>query len=147
MSPEQAEGRRVDARSDVFSFGAVLHEMLTGQAPFARPSAPSTLAAILRDEPPAIEGLPRELEILLARCLRKDPERRFQSIGDVRVTLEEIAEELASGASATRSIARPRRRPLRWAIVSLAAIVLLAGGAWLGRQLLRKAPRELTAVL
>ena len=146
MSPEQAEGRRVDARSDIFSFGAVLHEMLTGQAPFARPSAPSTLAAILRDEPPAIEGLPRELEVLLARCLRKDPERRFQSIGDVRVALEEIADELASGRSAARSTGRPRHRPRPWAIASLTAIVLLAGGAWLGRQFLRKGPRELTAV-
>jgi Tol biopolymer transport system component/predicted Ser/Thr protein kinase len=146
MSPEQAEGRRVDARSDIFSFGAVLHEMLTGQAPFARPSATSTLAAILRDEPARIEGLPRELELLLARCLRKDPERRLQSIGDVRVTLEEIADELDSGASAVRSRPKPARRLVPWAIGSLALIVLLAGGAWLARPLLRRSTRELTAV-
>jgi serine/threonine protein kinase len=75
MSPEQAEGKKVDARSDIFSFGALLYEMVTGQRAFQGASQLSTLSAILREEPkPAsqvVEGLPRELERIIARCLRK----------------------------------------------------------------------------
>ena len=80
MSPEQAEGKHVDARSDIFSFGALLFEMLTGHREFQRDSRTATLAAVLREDPKAIGELnpavPRELEKLVTRCLRKDPARR-----------------------------------------------------------------------
>lgn len=80
MSPEQAEGKKVDSRSDVFSFGSVLYEMLTGNKAFHREGRIATLAAILREEPkPAIqvnETLPPEIEQVLARCLRKDPQSK-----------------------------------------------------------------------
>jgi eukaryotic-like serine/threonine-protein kinase len=101
MSPEQAEGKQVDARSDIFSFGALLYEMVTGQRAFQGASQLSTLSAILREEPkPAsqvVEGLPRELERIIARCLRKSPERRFQDMPDLKVALEELKEESDSG--------------------------------------------------
>lgn len=81
MSPEQAEGRTVDPRSDIFSFGLVLYEMLTGQRAFRRDSKLATLAAILREEPPPPRErngrrCPLELERIVLRCLRKDPARR-----------------------------------------------------------------------
>lgn len=78
MSPEQAEGRKVDARSDVFSFGSVLYEMVTGRRPFHGETRLSTLSAILRDEPPPVHdlapGVPPEIKRLIRRCLRKDPD-------------------------------------------------------------------------
>ena len=101
MSPEQAEGKAVDARSDIFSFGALLYEMLTGKRAFGGESRMATISAVLRDEPkPASEirpGVPRELERIIARCLRKDPGRRFQQMADLRVALEEVKEESEDG--------------------------------------------------
>lgn len=134
MSPEQAEGKRVDARSDVFSFGSLVHEMLTGRVAFARESATATLAAILRDEPPPVVGIPRDLAAVLARCLRKDPARRFQSMADVRISLEEIAEALGSDTGRATASPERRRLPVVGAAVVAAALVLLATGFWLGRR-------------
>ena len=102
MSPEQAEGKKVDARSDIFSFGALLYEMVTGRRAFQGDSRLSTLSAVLREEPkPAsqiVEGLPRELERIIARCLRKSPERRPQTMADLKVALQELKEESDSGS-------------------------------------------------
>jgi len=94
MSPEQAQGFRIDARSDIFSFGAVLYEMLTGEQAFRGSSGLATLTAVLRDEPrefsrSGIEA-PQELQAVVMRCLRKDPDQRFQSIADVKSSLEQI---------------------------------------------------------
>lgn len=133
MSPEQAEGRPVDARSDVFSFGAVLYEMLAGRAAFARETTTATLAAVLRDEPEPLLGVPSELERIVARCLRKDPARRFQSAADLRVSLDEVREELDSGLRAARG-ARRRRARWVWVLAPAAAAGLVAGGLWLGRR-------------
>jgi serine/threonine protein kinase len=110
MSPEQAEGQSVDARSDVFSFGSVLYEMLTGVRAFRATSVTSTLAAIIYKEPPPareIAGpLPRDLETLLARCLRKDPARRWQSMADVKVALLDLKEDSATLLPVERNSAR-----------------------------------------
>jgi len=131
MSPEQAEGKRLDARSDVFSFGAVLYEMLTGQRAFRGDSSASTLAAVLRSEPrPASEvvpDLPREVERIVARCLRKDPARRFQHMDDLKVALQELKEESDSG---TLSAVLPRRARSRtpWILGGLALVAVLAFG-------------------
>jgi serine/threonine protein kinase len=96
MSPEQINDKRVDARSDIFSFGVLLYEMVTGRRPFRGDSTVATLSAVLRDDPrPPIDivsGLPVELDRLIRRCLVKDPERRVQCMADIRVTLLEWAE-------------------------------------------------------
>ena len=101
MSPEQAEGRKLDARSDIFSFGTVLYEMLTGRRPFAGPSRAAILSGILRDDPkpPRETGasLSPEMEKVVLRCLRKSPSRRYQTMADLKVTLEDIQEESVSG--------------------------------------------------
>jgi Tol biopolymer transport system component/serine/threonine protein kinase len=124
MSPEQAEGKKADARSDVFSFGAVLYEVVTGRMAFRGDSAAATLAAVLERDPPPprelVPGLPPDLEKLVQRCLRKDPAKRFQSMGDVALDLDEVATGLDAGR------AQPwGKRPGRW------AAWLLAGAAFL----------------
>ncbi len=138
MSPEQAEGKKVDARSDIFSFGAVLYEMVTGRRAFQGDSKLSTLSAVLREEPkPAsqiVEGLPRELERIIARCLRKSPERRFQTMADLKVALQELKEESDSGTlhAAPALLQRPGRWRV-WAVTLLAAFALGVGTLWLMR--------------
>ena len=122
MSPEQVEGKPVDARSDIFSFGAVLYEMITGQRAFRGESKISTLAAVVeKDPPPASEissSTPPEVERLIARCLRKDVNRRSQNMVDVKLALEELRDESASGKLARPAAARdPGSRRWLWPAV------------------------------
>jgi serine/threonine protein kinase len=136
MSPEQAEGKVVDARSDIFSFGAVLYEMVTGRRAFQRDSRSSTLSAIVKDQPALATGikpdLPRDLETTLNRCLRKDPNRRFQHMGDVKIALEELKEQSDSGTLPFLGRANSAK-PNPFALAAgLGAILLLSGlGAWM----------------
>jgi Tol biopolymer transport system component/predicted Ser/Thr protein kinase len=135
MSPEQTEGKKVDSRSDVFAFGSVFYEMLTGQKAFQRDSRIATLASILHDEPkPAIqinETLPPEIEQVLSRCLRKDPQRRWQNMSDLKVVLQDLKEDSESGKlrSPQAAATRRRKKPLVWlglgSMVLAAAILLL----------------------
>jgi serine/threonine-protein kinase len=94
MSPEQAQGQKIDARSDIFSFGAVLYEMLTGERAFRGNSGLATLTAVLRDDPKPFAvshvDAPEEVQEVVLRCLRKDPDQRFQSMRDVKAALEQI---------------------------------------------------------
>jgi Tol biopolymer transport system component len=133
MSPEQAQGLRVDARSDIFSFGTVLYEMVTGHRAFQGESKMSTLAAIINQEPePLPAGTPHDLERIIGRCLRKDPARRFQHMVDVKVALEELKEESESGRlTAPVAAVKPQSKWARWAAAG-AAVVILGGGlaAW-----------------
>ncbi len=130
MSPEQAEGRSVDARSDIFSFGAMLYEMATGQRAFRGETAMSTISAILRDEPKSVSeirsDIPSEIERVIRRCLRKDPGRRFQTFADLKVALEELKEESDSGTltRAPKTREPQRSRALLLAIASTSALVL-----------------------
>jgi Tol biopolymer transport system component len=146
MSPEQAEGKKVDARSDIFSFGSLLYEMLTGRRAFRRDSQALTLAAILHLEPPQLPPeIPQELERIVARCLRKDPARRFQHMGDAKVELEELKEESDSGKLA--DIAANERkygRPWLWAAIAAAALLLAAVVVWRLRE--GRLPSDLKAV-
>ena len=97
MSPEQAEGLTVDARSDIFAFGIVLYEMATGRRPFTGASSLAILASILNEDPPApaaIKGsIHPELERIILRCLRKEPARRFQTAADVKAALDDLHSE------------------------------------------------------
>jgi Tol biopolymer transport system component/predicted Ser/Thr protein kinase len=134
MSPEQAEGKAVDARSDIFSFGSVLYEMLTGQRAFQGETKVSTIAAILREEPKPLsqirEGLPREVERIVRRCLRKDPAHRFQHMDDLKVALEELKEESDSGElAATAKAEKKRLSRTALAAIAVATVALLAVAA------------------
>jgi eukaryotic-like serine/threonine-protein kinase len=131
MSPEQVRGEVADARSDIFAFGAVVYEMLTGKRAFAAPSPAETLSSILRDAPPdmsvASPGIPAVVERLVEKCLDKDPGRRFQSAGDLAFALESLpasASSVESGAAL--------RVPRRWLWRGAAALgmVLLLAVAW-----------------
>jgi eukaryotic-like serine/threonine-protein kinase len=137
MSPEQAAGKPLDARSDIFSFGSVLYEMVTGQRAFEGDSTISTLSAVLREDPkPAgqiVSGIPPELERVVQRCLRKDPERRFQHLDDVKVFLEEALEKAGSekpqegdGVAAHKT----RRRVLIGGLLAGMTALALAVGLW-----------------
>ena len=95
MSPEQAEGKPLDARSDIFSFGVVLYELLSGQRAFNGTSTIAVLSAVLRDDPPPLDA-PADLERIVRRCIQKPREQRFQSIGELRAALEDVATELTS---------------------------------------------------
>ena len=135
MSPEQAQGKRADACSDIFSFGAVLYEMVTSRRAFQGDSKLSTLAAIINQEPaPLPAEIPHDLEKLITRCLRKDPERRFQHMDDVKVALEELKEESDSGRLLmAASRATQRWRFSHWAVALGAGALLAAAGLWLWR--------------
>ena len=134
MSPEQAEGKRLDARSDIFSFGSVLYEMLTGARAFRGDSNIGVLSAILHQEPADIEGIPSELNEVIAGCLRKDPELRIQHMADVKLALEELkARELPidirrpAASSSPERILRPARQRLRlWVSAVFALMILIA---------------------
>jgi serine/threonine protein kinase len=135
MSPEQAEGKRVDPRSDIFSLGSVLYEMVTGRKAFQGETKLSTLTAILREEPKRaseiVEDLPRELERIISRCLRKDQNRRFQHIGDVKMELEELKEESDSGKLlAAPGLERTHHWNRLWIGILLALLAAVAVAVW-----------------
>ena len=111
MSPEQARGVAADGRSDVFSLGCVLYEMVAGRAPFERETAAETIAAILKEEPAYLTGsgelVPAELERVLLHCLEKNPEQRFQTARDLAFALDALTEGLGRGhRPRTRAAAR-----------------------------------------
>lgn len=146
MSPEQAQGQPIDVRSDIFSFGVVLYEMLTGRRPFAGDTKLSTLAAIVNQEPTPVkqivEGLPPELDRIIARCLRKDPARRFQTMADLHVALEELREESDSGRlTAAAPLSRPRKHAWLWVLVT-ALVLLAAAGVWFVKRSAMPAPPQ-----
>jgi Tol biopolymer transport system component len=136
MSPEQAEAKPVDARSDIFSFGAVLYEMATGTRAFQGGSKLETLSAILQanPKPPGklARDVPRDLEKIIARCLRKDPVRRFQAMPDLKVALAELQEESKSGV--LEAPAQPKSRgSLATAAIALCGVAAAAVGWYLLR--------------
>jgi Tol biopolymer transport system component/tRNA A-37 threonylcarbamoyl transferase component Bud32 len=146
MSPEQAEGKLLDARSDIFSFGAVLYEMATGRRAFKGDSQAATVAAVLTREPTPLgevaPALPLELERIIMRCLRKDPARRQQHMTDVKVLLEDLKEESKSGKLAPAGAPKTSRWRWPW-VAAAAAVLIMAAGAslWLGRDRDKQPPR------
>jgi serine/threonine-protein kinase len=150
MSPEQAAGRPVDRRADIWAFGVVLFEMLAGRQLFAGETVSHVLASVLKDTPDWA-ALPRDLaprlRDLLERCLRKDRQKRLQSVGDARVLLEEILADPRAGASSATATgdaasmgearagatARGARQALPWLVAGAFAAALLAVSLWPGR--------------
>ncbi|MBK9166290.1 MAG: PD40 domain-containing protein [Bryobacterales bacterium] len=130
MSPEQAQGARIDTRSDIFSFGTVLYEMLTGRHPFPGETRMATMASILTLEPkPPCElrpGLPSELERVILRCLRKDPARRFHHMADLRVALEEVLQEASGGSAPAQASGQSWRQHKKNVTLMLAGAALAA---------------------
>ena len=138
MSPEQAEGKAVDARSDIFSFGAVFYEMLSGHRAFEGESSAALLASVLRDEPKPLSELkhnvPPEIRRIVTRCLKKDPSARYVSGAELARELKTCRETLfpdsGTGLSAAR-IAREAKRPRILVPVALLVILLIAGAGLL----------------
>ena len=135
MAPEQIEGGEADQRTDIFAFGAVLFEMLTGRKAFSAKSEASLLGAIVSDEPPAVStivtGTPPALDYLIQTCLAKNPDARFQTAHDVGLQLKWIAE--ASGSTAAvvaRTSSGSRRSPWIWGAAAAGLVALAAAGAW-----------------
>ena len=137
MSPEQAQGARVDARSDIFSFGSVLYEMLAGRPAFQGGTKMSILSAVLHEEPKPLSeiarGIPRELEVLIGLCLRKDLTRRLQHMDDLKLVLENLKEQFDTGSLGTAPAGPPFRRASWWwaALAGLATLVAALCVWWL----------------
>jgi serine/threonine protein kinase len=139
MSPEQVRGLSADHRSDIFSFGAVLYEMLSGKRAFRGVTAADTMSAILSADPPELESrtrtIPPILDRLVRRCLEKSPEERYQSARDLAFNLEALStisagEPSAAMAPGTVELTQaPRGRSAGWTRAAIALVIGLAAGA------------------
>jgi eukaryotic-like serine/threonine-protein kinase len=133
MSPEQARGKAVDKRTDIWAFGVVLFEMLTASSPFTGETLSDTLAAVLTREPDMARlpaSTPPGVRRLIARCLERDPKKRLRDIGDARPDLDDV-----SAAPAVRPVALSRWRALPW-VVAVVAVLVSAWALW------ARAPQE-----
>jgi Tol biopolymer transport system component len=151
MSPEQAEGKGIDARSDLFSLGVVLYEMATGRRPFTGDTSVSIVSSIVKDTPTSITqlnpALPRELARIIRRALAKDPEARYQTAKDLRNDLKELRASLESGELATETGAATSsasgRSTRLWQVLAIAAALAAVGA--IGLLVRRGAPPPPTA--
>lgn len=134
MSPEQVRGQKADRRSDIFSFGVVLYEMLSGQRAFKGATPADTCSAILKEEPPDLlasgRNIPVTLDRVVRHCLEKNPEERFQEARDLAFHLESMSSAPDSSAAGLAPLpGKSSLRLLRWMVACL-AIIIAAGGAW-----------------
>ena len=129
MAPEQLQGREIDARTDLFAFGAIVYEMASGRRAFSGDSQASLIAAILDRDPEPLSGsspmVPPGLDRLVRKCLAKDPEARWQSASDVADELRWIA--AGSGSGSTALPGRAHRHLSRWVAIIAAGLILAAG--------------------
>src|ERR1700733_9692995 len=133
MSPEQVRGKPADHRADIFAFGAMLYEMLTGKRAFKKPTSAEKMPALLNEEPPGLSQLvpltPPALQRVVHRCLEKSPEQRFQSASDLAFALEALSDSNPITVAAPASPDRERRSKLVATTVGLTIVALLAGAA------------------
>jgi len=113
MSPEQAKGKEVDARTDIFSFGVVLYEMMAGNLPFEGETAMEMIGAILKDEPKPLDKteVPSEIEKIIGKCLRKDRGERYQTIKDVLIDVQDVRQDLEFQNKSERTISPEKEEP------------------------------------
>jgi Tol biopolymer transport system component/predicted Ser/Thr protein kinase len=134
MSPEQLEGRSVDTRSDLFAFGVVFYELITGKRAFDHPSHARLIAAILKEQPPPVSALrpltPKSLDRIVQTCLEKDPDRRWQSAREIAHALEWSGIAAGEAATTTRALASSRSLRTWQTAAVLAAIVAVGAIAW-----------------
>lgn len=127
MSPEQVSGKRADHRADIFAFGAILYEMLTGKRAFQKPTSAETMSAILNEDPPAIsqlvQSIPPALQRIVHRCLEKNPEQRFQSASDLAFALEAQSD---SGSASVLGVAQASKRRIYWLVATAVILVVSA---------------------
>jgi TolB-like protein/tRNA A-37 threonylcarbamoyl transferase component Bud32/cytochrome c-type biogenesis protein CcmH/NrfG len=150
MSPEQLEGKELDARTDIFSLGVILYEMATGERPFKGDTSVSLISSIMRDTPRDADALRRDLPHHLARvvghCLEKAPRRRYQNALDVRNELEALQREVESGSltssGALQVTALPGVRRWKLVAIALAALLVAVIGAVVLRRSMERAPPE-----
>ena len=142
MSPEQARGKVVDRRADIWSFGAVLFEMLTGRRAFAGEDVSLTLSAVLQREPEwdtLPPNVPPGLNSYLRRCLHKDPTQRVQAAGDVRLAMEGAFERTAGAPSEPMAVQAAARSNLPWIAATVLMAVITGGAGW---SLMARTPNE-----
>ena len=136
MSPEQVKGKPAEARSDIFSFGAILYEMLSGQRAFHRDTAAETISAILKEDPPDLsvtnQNVPPGLERIVAHCLEKNPEERFHSAHDLAFDLEALSGARERAIAAPVGLGIGSRVPA-WAGSRSLMLAALAAGLFGGR--------------
>jgi Tol biopolymer transport system component len=145
MSPEQVRGAPTDHRSDLFSLGAILYEMLSGRRAFKRDTAAETMTAILKEEPPELTGtnpaIAPGLERIVHRCLEKVPEQRFQSASDLGFAIEAL-----SGTTKSVAVPAPARRGVKWRIAAVLVLVFAALAAgWIARGAMTARPPSPTS--
>jgi len=132
MSPEQVRGKVADQRSDLFSFGAILYEMVSGKRAFRGDSPADTMSAILKDEPAELSetarNVPPALERIVRHCLEKNPTQRFQSAADIAFSLEALTEISTASKSGAQAIPAPEPVRRRWWIPAIATLALVAAG-------------------
>lgn len=138
MSPEQVRGEKVDHRSDIFGFGTILYEMISGKRPFSGDSQIEIMHSILKAEPPPLsesnKATPPALEKIIQRCLEKDPDRRFQSTSDLAFALEALSSPSGGTATTALPLEAPRRRLLRYLTSALFALAAIAGILYVGKE-------------
>ena len=126
MAPEQARGKDTDKRADIFAFGVVLHELITGKRLFGGEDVGEILAKVIRDQPD-LSGVPPSVHRLLSECLQKDPRKRLRDIGDVWRLLEDVPPASASTPAAVAPPVAPSK--MKWLWPAVAALFLLSTGA------------------
>ena len=145
MAPEQVRGEAADPRTDIFAFGAVLYEMLSGTRAFRRDTAAETMTAVLKDDPPELTNSGRTisptLERIVRRCLEKSPDQRFQSARDLSFALSALSGTDSSAAVRATKAAAPRRVPVLSLLIAALLMVAVATGTWFVARRQTPAPR------